>query len=106
MYGRDNPAELEGYQLAGFTDTINSIVSGIQSAATNVENVARGIAVGARATQTVAGRIQSGGGTIFQPSPADIAAKNIDVATLLGGSTSVYLAAGGVLLLLLLANRR
>jgi hypothetical protein len=106
MYGRDSNAELHGFQLGSFTDTINSIVGGIQSAATNVENIARGVAVGAQATKTVAGRIQSGGSTIFQPSAADIAARNYDVTTLLTGNTTTYLLAGGALLLLLLARRR
>jgi hypothetical protein len=105
MYGRDNLAQLHGYELGSFTDTINSIIGGIAKTATNVENIARGVAVGAQATKTVAGRIQSSGGTIFQPTAADVAARNYDVATLLGGNTMLYVVGGG-LLLLLLARRR
>jgi hypothetical protein len=106
MFGRDSHAELEGYHLGSFTDTINSIIGGISSAATNVENIARGISTGAAATQYVAGRATQGGGALFQPSPADLAAKQVDVATLLGGNTlNGALIVGGLLLVFALSRK-
>jgi hypothetical protein len=107
MYGRDTHAELDGFQLGSFTDTIRSIVGGIANAATNVENIARGISTGAQATQYVTNRAVQGGGALFQPSPADLAAKQIDVTSLLGGQNLVPLVVigGGLLLVMLMRNR-
>jgi hypothetical protein len=106
LYGADSHAELEGYNFGSFTDTIQSIIGGVANAATNVENIARGIANASQATQYVAGRAAASGGSIFQPTAADIAAQKLDVAQLLGGNyTTAFLIGGGVLLLFLMRKK-
>jgi hypothetical protein len=107
FYGYDNHAQLDGYHFGSFTDTINSIIGTVTNAATKVENIARGIAVGSQAAQTVTQNAAQQGGTLFQPSPADLAARQIDVTSLLGGANLVPLAViGGGLLLVLLMRRK
>jgi hypothetical protein len=106
LYGADSPAELEGYNLGSFTDTIQSIIGGVANAATNVENIARGISNASTATGMITQRAASQGGSLFQPSAADIAAKQVDIATLLGGNMTPIFLAGGALLLFLLLQRK
>jgi hypothetical protein len=106
LYGADSHAQLEGYHLGSFWDTIQNIVGGVTNAATKVENIARGVSTASQATQYVTQRAAAGGGTVFQPSPADVAAKNLDVASLLGGNYTTAFLIGGGLLIFLLARRR
>jgi hypothetical protein len=106
MYGRDSLAELEGFTMGSFTDTIQSIIGAVESGAQQVTNIARGIANISQATSIVAGQAAKSGGSVFTPTPADIAAQKADVAGLLGINVNEYLLIGGGLILLLVLTHR
>jgi hypothetical protein len=104
LYGYADDAELRG--MGDITSFLQSIAGGIQNAAQGIENIARGVAVGSSAASQVIGKAAQGGGTLFQPSAADIIAQQSDVNSLLGIPTGTIVLLGGAVLLFVLMSRK